>query len=499
MTPLSPIGDIATANLTTGGAPTEILTWETASDWDGDVDRVNMADESVTGTDHTDATLTGNGYPFEGLTAIYPTLYGSDLTGWWPLHRTFGDAVDIVSGNHGTVNGATRGVWGRGGLQAYSFDGSDDYISTTTDAFPTATGGVNISFCAWIKQTTKSSGHNVFGAQDEYSFHIEDGNLILRTFGGNTGDSGTNIGAGAWHHIGFEWDVGTDARLYLDGSQVHETALTDTSGDSGSAWWIGARNAGSPHHWDGEIADVRIYSTALTSAQIQTLYEFGNLDVVEPPDSDDGGVSYYPFSSSGATDAWGSNDGTVNGATYLSSGGPRGDGAYSFDGMDDSISVPVDVGTLGSFSVCAWFNIASSSSNFIYGSSDGTNQQNLDVDPNNEIRFQTYDGSTTYGIGKQSLGIQNGLWYHVVATYDTADGYKLFLNGVHEATSGDTTFVSDSTNDDIGRRGGDGNFPFTGEIDDVRIYDTALSPAEIAQVYRYGTFGRDLRDHTVRA
>jgi hypothetical protein len=59
------------------------------------------------------------------------------------------------------------------------------------------------------------------------------------------------------------------------------------------------------------------------------------------PVASDSLVLWYNFeSSSGAEDQSGEgNDGTVNGATYLTDGGPNGEGAYSFDGYD-SIDVP---------------------------------------------------------------------------------------------------------------------------------------------------------------
>ncbi|MFT4892883.1 MAG: hypothetical protein ACI8Z7_000672 [Candidatus Nanohaloarchaea archaeon] len=53
------------------------------------------------------------------------------LIGWWPLHENSGRANDLSgNGNHGSLNGSlTQGSAGKGGLVAYKFDGSDDYVS----------------------------------------------------------------------------------------------------------------------------------------------------------------------------------------------------------------------------------------------------------------------------------------------------------------------------------------------------------------------------------
>jgi len=83
-----------------------------------------------------------------------------------------------------------------------------------------------------------------------------------------------------------------------------------------------------------------------------------------------------------------------------------------------------------------------------------------------------------------STVLQNNKWYHLVATYDGSI-IKLYVNGVQEPTtlsySGTLTFPTSTIN--IGIWITSDIRPFNGLIDQVRIYNRALSPAEIQQHY----------------
>jgi hypothetical protein len=84
--------------------------------------------------------------------------------------------------------------------------------------------------------------------------------------------------------------------------------------------------------------------------------------------------------------------------------------------------------------------------------------------------------------------INDGQWHHVLAVYDSAIGHKIYIDGVvDKSDSNILTAVAQSASADnanIGRRA-DGN-TFNGLIDDVRIYNRALSPDEIKRLYTMG-------------
>jgi len=81
-----------------------------------------------------------------------------------------------------------------------------------------------------------------------------------------------------------------------------------------------------------------------------------------------------------------------------------------------------------------------------------------------------------------------GTWSHVAATYNATNGdVKLYVNGVAVSTTVNTLRVPNpnpSYNLHIGVMGGPLVMYFKGSIDEVRVYNRALTPAEISQVYQ---------------
>jgi len=127
---------------------------------------------------------------------------------------------------------------------------------------------------------------------------------------------------------------------------------------------------------------------------------------------------------------------------------------------------------------------------FFEGSSLGgifvlNEQRNIFIrrQPANEIRFFVRDGSgSDFDI---NLTLSDGQYNHVVMVY-TPTSYEVFINGSLVTTvSGYTGADPDTGTNLVGAQdfgGGLTNF-FDGKIDDVRLYDKALSSSEISDIY----------------
>ena len=74
-------------------------------------------------------------------------------------------------------------------------------------------------------------------------------------------------------------------------------------------------------------------------------------------------------------------------------------------------------------------------------------------------------------------------WFHVAGTYD-GDSVKLYINGQldQQDSTGGVDILQDSNDLSIGNTADIDDRAFIGKIDDVRIYDYALSAAEVAYV-----------------
>ena len=104
-----------------------------------------------------------------------------------------------------------------------------------------------------------------------------------------------------------------------------------------------------------------------------------------------------------------------------------------------------------------------------------------------ELRISYFNGAWN---NSASYSLTAGNWYHIVGTYDGAN-LRLYINGVNEVTTANTgTPAANSSGIRLMARW-DSNQYWGGNLSTVKIYDRALSQAEVLQNYhatkkRYG-------------
>jgi hypothetical protein len=180
------------------------------------------------------------------------------------------------------------------------------------------------------------------------------------------------------------------------------------------------------------------------------------------------------------------NHGTVTGATVAA--GKVGQ-CYSFDGTDDYIDTSNQMlGNNSPFTYSVWIKFSASQigrtimgrhSNAVGGAGMG-----IDDSSANKIKFHLNSYSAQRVNSTMTLNDNN--WHYISGTWDGVN-LKLYVDGNLDASSTpSTTLTFPSINTQIGRWGGGSSQYFNGLIDDVRIYNRALSPEEIARLYALG-------------
>ena len=176
--------------------------------------------------------------------------------------------------------------------------------------------------------------------------------------------------------------------------------------------------------------------------------------------------------------------------------------AFEFDGTGDYVSVAhdADLNVTGDITVSAWiyphtFGSVDDENRIVFKGA-GRHIENLftlDIDDSN-ITFNLHEND---GVGDTAAGcdatneecargattLSANTWYHVVGTYDGATA-RIYVNG---ALDGSNDFVSTGTGntDPLMIGGRDNNTDmFDGAIDDVRLYDRALSDSEVSAMYQ---------------
>ena len=212
----------------------------------------------------------------------------------------------------------------------------------------------------------------------------------------------------------------------------------------------------------------------------------------------DGLVAYYPFNGN-ANDASGNgNHGTVNGATLTPDRNDVQNSSYGFDGLDDYISINSNNNQLDFFGNCcitisAWIKLDNNDNQYgILTNSDYNNihqQYALKVDSNSKLYFLAGDKLfESNGINYSSSNINNGQWTHTLVSYD-GNKLKLYLNGNldYENQIIDNFPESPSSVAFIGNSWGANNDFFPGQIDEVGIWNRALTEKEIQNLYTSST------------
>jgi uncharacterized repeat protein (TIGR01451 family) len=223
----------------------------------------------------------------------------ADLISWWPGD---GDANDIQDSNHGTLQGGASFAPGMVG-QAFSFDGSDDFVRVPTSSSLNPIGSFSID--AWIFPTQDTQGHIVskwgdegeWGNERAYSFHTlplralrfaisDDAHQLDSPF--HEFDTPANvITLNVWNHVAAVYDQPSGTRrIYVNGALVAErTDPPITVTDSIADLTIGVE-LDSPTSFrgffTGLIDEVEIYNRALSAAEIQAIFNAGSAGKCKP-------------------------------------------------------------------------------------------------------------------------------------------------------------------------------------------------------------------------
>jgi hypothetical protein len=208
----------------------------------------------------------------------------SSLVGYWKMENGWSDSSG--NGNNGTAaNGATFSTVAKIGSESSSFDGVDDVVSMAT---PSAS---KITIVAWINAS--GSGNSFYSRIADLPGYI----FFLGTNTSNTNDNftmkfGSNrsttqgvwntnphtIAYNKWSHITVVYDSSSTANspaFYIDGRLVSTTLQVGPVGtqiSNNGTGYIGNRSA-LDRSWQGLIDDLAIWDTALTSAEIQAIYQ----------------------------------------------------------------------------------------------------------------------------------------------------------------------------------------------------------------------------------
>ncbi len=482
------------------------------------------------------------------------------LVGWWPLN---GNANDYSGqGNSGTAYGTGYILIPSGSptVSVAQLEGAGDYAYGNLNAY---FGGNNqLTASAWVYLTAQTNGP-IFGVTDSppgggwnMPFLSAAGLTVYGWIWGVNGNTPLSYTAPApgWYMVSITYNPsgsGTEV-FYVDGNEVG-TGSGSYAGSGSFDYWTtyvsGVVPTGVSSYFSGKIANVQAYTTALSGAQIMSLYREG---IGGAPVERAGILSWWPLNGNLDDYSGNGNGGTGSNVNFEQAVGGVPDallasqysdlyplpgigscnnayeclngsahtlflGNYpitntsalqtgAFNGANSVIQIPhsSSLAVTGSFSLSWWF------------SSSLPSTTSFDV----EMVDARWPTDTTFDMqlignnaGGQSTGLHGNVgngagtwlstslnypfsfsqntWYLFTITFTTSS-YTMYLNGqqVGTGTYSGTPSLLDS-NSYLGIGGGGGSF-FNGSIANLQVYGTALSALQVSQIFHEGIAGNPL-------
>ncbi len=465
------------------------------------------------------ANDSGTGGHYGDLAGMWDSCPGAGACPTWTSSGKFGNALD--------------------------FDGSDDYVNMgdqsayalerdspiTLEAWVTADADAGMSIISKMDNDSSDIGYQIqFGGAGKFFMQIIN---TLSTNGIEVENQGDlNYDDGNWHHVVATYDGSEDAdgvKLYYDGEQLATTTnfnnLTGTIlNDVGLR--VGARNGTGAQYYEGKIDEAKIYNIELTPSQVKVAYSQGRAALLGAVSTDSSGDAVWsadrahcPPGFTGTCDtpvAWWSmdenngtgtdavkdisgndNHGDTNGSMTESDWVPGKHGsALELDGNNDYI----DAGDINSvegvsaLTACAWFNTTDGDGGGLVGKNDLTATpsdrtwilyKNIASDT---ITFYVTNTAASWDAQIDgSTAVHDGKWHHVCGVYDGTNDLMLYIDGISEGTIIGTEPSSIRSNSQTVKMGvWDTSRYLNSLIDDIRIYDYALSQEQVAFIFNRG-------------
>lgn len=331
---------------------------------------------AVTARTVANIAATLNGTAQGSLTLQMPA---SSLIGWWKLDDGSGNSAfdSSNSGNNGTL--VNSPAWSAGRLGQGLTLGGTNFADIGNPAVLRNVTSVTVA--GWVRPAGTNDGAALLswdsGSVNFYSLNLKDGgspSLQGPSFQINTSQGAqtlffnrTGWNTAQWYFLAGSFDSATRTlKLYIDGALVASNVLP-----AGSAMLLGgygtqtvSLGADTGLGLRGSIDDIRIYSTALSDAEVSAIFNSAG----GPPAVQISSVSLSLASVTGGT--------VVTGTVTLSGPAPAGNAVVTLASNNGAVTVPANVTV----------NAGATAANFSIGTPAVSSQQSATV-------TATYNGS----------------------------------------------------------------------------------------------------------
>ena len=440
-----------------------------------------------------------------------PSNLQNGLVAYYPFCGNAND--ESGNNNHGIVYGATLTTDVNGNdSSAYYFDGNSKIEIAHDNSLNVSEMTLRIRFLSYNNPNATPNGNSLLLSKREssgwgssFEFYGESSFGSSWTLNGNGYLSGGSLTYGNWYDVVYV-HASDSIKIYINNSLVSVSGSPGVYNSNSLPLTIGMRGNGW-HEMIGKIDEIIIWNRTLITQEIEQLYNsqdaysWSTGDTTASITVSPIQTTTYWVTQNGCTDSvtvtvnqptYSTTNITAcdsivwNGTTYTQSGtyssniGSNSNYSMNFDGVDDNVTLPSNtLSGLTSFTYMTWFFAESGQTGF----SDLIQQDNL---ASSTFWIRYYNGDSNFKAKFRIGGNANGVevspppsfsvWHNFTVTWDGST-VTYYLDGIVQGTENMSGLYNGTEPIYIGNwQTQEG---FLGKIDDISIWNTALSQQDI--------------------
>lgn len=458
---------------------------------------------------------------------------------YWRLNEAGPVPAPISAVNLGTLGAAGNGTYVNGirgipgalvgdAATAASFQGDNSRVTVPFDA--TAMGSTSFSMEAWVRPAVSpppagqsslaavlSCGH-LADPRSGWLIYQAAGGWNLRGYTGAGTATSINITggpapvAGTWYHIAATFN-GSVAKVYVNGVVAATSGtIANYAGNADGVFSIGSRSDVA-FPYNGDVDEVALYSTELSAETIAARYAAGVTPSPVMPYQ--AGVlasspavylrlneaPYVPMTVANTGTRGSAANGAFNPNATITDGPTApafpafeaGNKSPTFDGLTGSINCGTNASLNGTtdFSIIAWVKTTATARGTIIQQRDvdgavaGYNgEYKVSVNDDGTVQFMLYKDGYQFDYASTTTLVNDGNWHQVVVVRKGLDGFT-YIDGEQAGTATGTEIkeLVGAIKTFIGRDMRDFVEPFNGNIDEVAVFDKAISAGTVSSLY----------------
>jgi hypothetical protein len=427
------------------------------------------------------------------------------LVGWWKLDGNAKDATpyaENLTATNATVTADRKGITS----SAYSLNGTSTswLANNTVTKLPNPSTALTLSI--WFKANTVSGIQDLITISNRSTagdqLRLNGTSLSVNRWNTSqlNGFPNANLVANTWYLATYTYD-GTTSRVYLNGALVGSSTDAVQNGAVTSVVIGNYNTSGGLEPFAGSLDDARVYKRTLSAAEVTALYQ-GYNPSIGLASGEKGLVGWWKLDGNAKDATPYSDNGILSGATATADRKGTASSALNFDGNSNYATIPnASELTTNSVTVSFWAKLttdpdcdANNNWRAVMSKGDGaytTAGWDVVMEENKLVQFDVGYGGVTHRSGTVDVGLQVGSYTLLTFTFNASTGaYVIYSNGAAVASGnyGASAIGSTSLPLSIARGGNTGSCPdqngfFPGSIDDLRLYNRALSASEVTSIY----------------